>query len=173
MDTGMYTLAGAFIGLLGAIIGSWASWRSQQRLEQQRLDQNRAQLLFKEKADKVHQFANDLGAAAYAFILVTWNAKHDSLDKASLERYWSDIRGIMPRLYGDSIILAALDDELGKIAASLIEKADKLDVAIGEVAVPLTQENIQKLVPLHEDANQFADVLKKLADEMKGKRLAP
>lgn len=130
-------------------------------------------MLFKEKADKVHQFANDLGAAAYAFVLVTWNAKHNSLDKPSLERYWSDIRGIMPRLYGDSIILAALDDELGKVATSLIKQADELDVAIGEVGVSLTPENIKKLASLYKDANQFADVLKTLPDEMKRKRLEP
>jgi hypothetical protein len=169
-----YTLIGAVIGATITLATTWLAQYSQRHLEQERFKQGRVQLLFKENTEKMYQFASDLGAAAYSFILITWEAEHDSLDKKAADTYFAEIKTIMPRLYADYIILAGLDDDFGKVAASLVDHADRLDLAIGKEAVALNQGNVQKLASLRNEAEQFADaIMKNLADEMKRKRLPP
>ena len=169
-----YTLFGAIIGASITLCTTWLAQRSQRNLEHERLREGRAQLLFKEKAERVYQFATDLGAAAYAFVSITWNAQHAVLDAEAKEDYFADIKEIMPRLYAGYVQLAALDDELGKVAESLVDQADQLDVAIAEATVAVDQVDPQKLRSLREGAEKFADaVSKSLAEEMKRKRLGP
>ena len=142
--------------------------------QREKIRESRTQLLFKEQADKVSQLAGDLGAASYAFLWVTWSAEHDDLDDKMMATYYRDIKGIMPRLYADYISVAALDDKLGDLAGSLVDAADELDEAIGKAALNLTAKNIQQLGSLQPKAMKFADeISRKLADEMKRKRLAP
>jgi hypothetical protein len=89
-----------------------------------------------------------------------------------LEKYWDQIVVLMPRLYANSILVAGLDDGLGKLAESFVEQADKLDVSIGEATLNLSKKNLMRLKELHAEAEAFAEsIAKELADGIKKNRL--
>jgi hypothetical protein len=78
----------------------------------------------------------------------------------------------MPRLYGDYVLVAGLDDELGELAGSLLDQADVLDLSIGEAILNLNKENLLRLKNLHPDAEAFAkSVVTDLAAGTKKNRL--
>ena len=51
----------------------------------------------------------------------------------------------MPRIYGDYVMIAALDDDLGQVAGDLVKKADDLDVSIGEAAQNFDKRACERL----------------------------
>jgi hypothetical protein len=174
-----YGLVGAALGLVGAVFGASISLattrfsqRNQRILEEKKIREARAQLVFKEKSEKVYQLAIDLSAIAYSFLWITWSAEYDDLDQKMLEKYWDQIVVLMPRLYANSILVAGLDDGLGKLAESFVEQADKLDVSIGEATLNLSKKNLMRLKELHAEAEAFAEsIAKELADGIKKNRL--
>jgi len=174
-----YGLVGAALGLVGAVFGASISLattrfsqRNQRILEEKKIQEARAQLVFKEKSEKVYQLAIDLSAIAYSFLWITWSAEYDDLDQKMLEKYWDQIVVLMPRLYANSILVAGLDDGLGKLAESFVEQADKLDVSIGEATLNLSKKNLMRLKELHAEAEAFAEsIAKELADGIKKNRL--
>ena len=179
MPDGVSTLVGALAGAASALVGAaialvttWLIQRTQRVLEQKKITETRVQLVYKETSDKVYQLAVDLSAASYLFLWLTWCAKHDDLDEKTLERYWADIQKIMPRLYGDYVALAALDDEIGSVAGRLVDKADDLEVAISKAAPQFNKQARRQLTLLRPKALRFADdVSDDLAGVMKTKRL--
>jgi hypothetical protein len=172
IPTEAYALIGALIGASITLATTWLTQRGQSSLEERKIREARAQLIFKEKSEKVHQLAVDLSAIAYSFLWVTWNAEHGALDQNTLQQYWSEIQKLMPRLYGDYVLIAGLDDELGELAASLLDQADILDMSIGEATLNLSKENLLRLKNLHPNAEAFAkSVATDLAAGMKKNRL--
>jgi hypothetical protein len=86
-----YGLVGAALGLVGAVFGASISLattrfsqRNQRILEEKKIREARAQLVFKEKSKKVYQLAIDLSAIAYSFLWITWSAEYDDLVRKSL-----------------------------------------------------------------------------------------
>ena len=167
-----YALIGALIGAFITLATTWLAQRGQSSLEERKIREARAQLIFKEKSEKVYQLATDLGAITYSFLWVTWSAELGALDQNTLKQYWDEVGRLMPRLYGDYVQIAGLDDELGRLARSLVDQADSLDTRIGEAALNLSKENVLRLKNLHADAEAFADsVATGLAAGMKKNRL--
>ena len=77
-------------------------------MEERKIREARAQLIFKEKSEKVYQLATDLGAITYSFLWVTWSAELGALDQNTLKQYWDEVGRLMPRLYGDYVQIAGL-----------------------------------------------------------------
>jgi hypothetical protein len=155
-----YGLAGAVLGASITLVTTWLGQRNQRELETEKIREARKQLLFKEKSEKVHQLAVDLSATAYLFLWVTWSAEYDDLDQKMLQKYWDQISALMPRLYADQVLIAGLDKELDKLAASFVDEADKLDESIGKATLSLRKpENILLLRKLHADAEAFANAI--------------
>jgi RHS repeat-associated protein len=157
IPAGAYSLFGAVVGSAITFTATILAQRSERAREKIRLQEVKAQLLFKERADRLSQFAIDLGAAAYSFVWLTWSAENDDLDKKTVEKYWDEIQRTMPRLYGGYIMVAGLDDELGIVAKALIEKADELDMAIGKALLNLNRQDFERLKKLRPKSEQFSD----------------
>ena len=111
-----YALLGALVGAFITFVTTLITQRGQHRLEKIKIDETRAQLVFKETSEKVHQLATDLSALAYAFLWITWGAHYDDLDQKALQKYWDQALTLMPRLYGDYVLIA------GKRPTSLVVK---------------------------------------------------
>jgi hypothetical protein len=80
----------------------------------------------------------------------------------------------MPRLYADYVVLAGLDDDLGKIAGSFVDRAERLNAGIGEAITPFRKDTAAKVAALRKQALQFSEaVSRELAAEMRRKRIAP
>lgn len=173
MPSGAYTLLGAVIGAAITLLTTWTAQRWQRKLEQKKIEEARADLLYKERAEKVYQFATDLGAAAYAFVSITWCAEHEAFDQEEVDNFSEEIRPIMPRLYASYAILAGLDDDLEQVAGSLVDRADELDTGIGEAVIPFHEgESANKVAALRQKALDFSHAAsEELAAQMKKKRI--
>jgi tRNA nucleotidyltransferase/poly(A) polymerase len=158
IPSGAYVVIGA---ALGAFITFLTSWRGQR--------ESRAQLLFKEKSDKVHQFAVDLNTTAYLFLWITWSARYEKeLDQDMQAKYWDRILDLMPRLYAGEVLIAGIDKKLDKLSASLVNRADDLDEAISAELILKEGKDKSALAELHERANVFAiDITTGLSDIIK------
>jgi hypothetical protein len=157
ISSGAYGLIGAALGASITLLTTWLSQR-----------ETRKQLLFKERSEKVHQFAVDLNTTAYLFLWITWSARYKDLDQKMLEKYWDKILDLMPRLYAGQVLIAGIDDDLDKLGASLVDRADGLDEAIADELSLKGGKDTAPLKELHERADKFAiDITTDLSESVK------
>lgn len=155
----IYGLFGTFLGAGITLLSTWLNQRGQKELESLRIQEARAQLARKEKAERVYQLAVDLTALAYSFLSITWEAEHSHLDKSLHDQYSKEIQHLMPRLYGDYVLVTGLDNDLDSMTASLVDQADALDVNIGSATLDLDGIDFSRMRALHADAESFASTI--------------
>ena len=169
-----YALIGALIGAFITLATTWLAQRGQSSLEERKIREARAQLIFKGKVGKSLPIGRPTLARSHTHSFGSRGVLETRClgFPNTLKQYWDEVRRLMPRLFGDYVQIAGLDDELGRLAISLVDQADSLDTRIGEAALNLSKENVLRLKNLHADAEAFADLVAMgLAAGMKKYRL--
>ncbi len=137
MDPALTGLIGAGIGGLVGLIGAVLNSRQQQSLEDQRWRRARQEAVLQELKVEMAGFARTLAAVLHAMEWLTWIAREhpERITGERLMAYHGELNRLWPELTGASIVIAALNQDVYRNLAVLIEKLRQLDLQIGEAAL--------------------------------------
>ena len=126
---------GAFIALLGVFFTQFFGRKTARELEESKVRAARADSLMKEVNLKVSQLATDLGAASHSMSWLTWAANHEILTKKRIESYDEEMHLVLPKVLGDVVAVASLDERLGKVANGIATDLYTLDARLGDICL--------------------------------------
>src|SRR5262249_51146398 len=104
-------------------------------LEERKLKAARQDALNKDIGLRVAQLTADLASAAHSMAWLTWAANRDVITRARIDSYDTEMHAVLTKLPGDVVAVAAVDEELGKLATKMADWIYRSDVEIGEACV--------------------------------------
>jgi len=137
MDPALVGLIGAGIGGLVGLVGAALNSRQQQHFEDQRWRRTRQETVLQELKVEMAGFARTLAAVLHAMEWLTWIAREhpEQITDERLEAYSEEMNRLWPELTGSGIVIAALNQDIYRHLATLIEELSRLDLQIGEAAL--------------------------------------
>ena len=133
----------------------------------------RLDALLKEINLKVSQLAADLTAASHSMAWLTWAANHEILTKEKVESYDAEMHVILPKVLGDVVAVAALDEELEEIADDIARELYQLDAELGDACILFAKDSASAralfIAVTPRVLNFWFETLKKLSVAARGK----
>jgi hypothetical protein len=138
-----------------------------------KLRATRQRVLHKDFSQRFQSLANDLAAAAHCMCWFTWSATHDKINDEIVKTYDMEMHDILPKLLGDYISVAAVDEELGLISKKFVDHAHEVDEKIGTACLAYEgnqAEGMKQLKALDEEVSDFDDEVYDRLAEFAAKR---
>ncbi|OPY99244.1 hypothetical protein A5906_26315 [Bradyrhizobium sacchari] len=126
---------GASIALLGVLFTQIFQRQTSREVEESKVRAARADLLIKEVNLKVSQLAADLGAASHSMAWLIWAANNGTLTKQRIDSYDQEMHLVLPKVLGDVVAVASLDERLGKVASVIAAELYDLDKRLGDICL--------------------------------------
>jgi gas vesicle protein len=131
-------IAGAMVGLLGALIAG----RQQRLSEAQRWQQARADEIWKDERQSLLDLTTLIAIASQAMAWLAWSARTKSHEavKEEAELYDSRMRELLPRIFSAQAAASGLSDTTYDTIQKLVDRLIELDTFLGTKCVELDSD---------------------------------